>query len=195
MSVTGIGVPFFYPYQGQIDARSPAGMWGALASATGDASGGTASVQVQFAVAAVATPSDIGYSLDTLSITKGTGTLDLARMSFPNFRLPGRAAANVNPQYHLPMVVSAGQQELERMLENLPLFMGVPAGGVDVSLQVLFVANTNTASYTVRASGRYWLAEAVRLGAGPQSGGLVAPLYPPPGGQGFYDRMRAGLKI
>jgi len=194
MSVVGVTPATFFPVNGQPDPRLPLGRWSGNGTIVGDGSAGSAAARLIFA-GATAINSPV-FSLDFLMGFRDDQGVDttvlfeaLGFSYLPNVVLASLA-------FPVPLINSAGGARVDTSQIQFPMFLGTRQVGTSnpTAVELLFDTNTNLANYSIQANGHYWSLDSLQLPGGPlRPENVQAPTSPIPGGQSYYDRLRAGI--
>ena len=193
MSVEGIDVAKFFPISGQADPRLPLGRWAGSGSVVGDGGGGTAEPRLILAGANAVI--GLVFSVDYVSGSRSDAGVDTTA-------LVQILASSFDPEvvlttwgFPVDLVAMGGASYVDAAKIQFPLYMGTRrrSSSDPTAVTVFFPTNTNLITYAVQAHGHYWSFDSLRLPGGPLRPEVAArEIQAVPGGQSYYDRLRAG---
>lgn len=180
---------------GNMDPRMPAGRWFQEGTATGDVSGGTVAITLEF-FAASAPPNTFAFSIDQLQTeVQGVIAGDL-EITFSGFALGVGAPSLTNRSWGVAQLAFARTIPLSRDLPRLPQFLGYRADGAQALVRGVWETNTDTFVYFITASGEFWLQEAgFYIGAQQPAGSPAFEASRPVEAQGAMVEVRAGRPV
>jgi len=197
VAVTSTASIGYMPFGAPDDYRLPLGLWFCAMTVTGDSSGGTAILRAQFYPALLASLGS-WHNLESLNFSvSGTPAAETPDFRTDGWSLSFEGGGNFNAiSYGLPTQATPARV-MNFAAAPLPLTLGrrgVQAGSSPTELIITWSTNTNGNLYIAQAAGHYWSSESLQLSGGPQNPGVAMDALPqPPGGRGFYQRLRAGM--
>lgn len=193
MAVVGVSVAKYFPFAGQPDPRLPLGRWGGLGTVAGDGSGGTA--KARLIIAGSGSVYGPAFSIDLIAGYRGdTGVESTALLQILGSSFDEEVVLT-NWQWSVPLVAGGALDRIDTSFLQFPFFIGTRRRGAGdpTCVELHFQTNTNAVTYAVSAHGLYWARESLRLPGGPlRPEQAQVPIPAVPGGQSYYDRLRAG---
>lgn len=157
-------------YNGYLDPRYPLGTWFARGDVTGDATAGSAVVDLVFTNALAPILNSNMYSVEQLSLFDTENVATTYRMDAINFEGPTAGFPLIH-RYALRLVgedVGTGGVLLGESLAMLPMFLGAQSQQGTTSALSVRRLNTDTIVTTFEAEGYYWSPRSVLVDGGPQ---------------------------
>jgi len=169
MSVVGAVPIEFRRFSGYLDPRYPLGQWFGVSVIEGDATGGTASVTIDFVASTQVSRATVLYNLEELSISREVQGSAFMRFLALNFSRPTSFAAR--HQYSLDIrqdAVGGGSAMDPKEAAFLPLFLGTQRD-IGTTVQIAIIdGNSDGNTITMEAWGYYWSPRSVLIDGGPQ---------------------------
>jgi hypothetical protein len=152
VSVTGTGHLDYRPWRGFDEPQLPTQWWVAFGDVTGDSSGGSRLIVLNFHIAGNALNSR-SYSLETFNSIDGENTAKPVQVNFTSF--DGVGGFNHSPNLNIPQTVGEALAVTDRSL-NLQAWIGQPSNYLVSSQLRVVVANANSAYFAFVAGGYVW---------------------------------------
>jgi len=165
MSVTAVGIIERREWGGLEDPRMPIGTWFSAGGVAGDASGGVATVTMQFQLFSAQAVSGDQFSLEQMTINNSGGVAENASVQMLNMG-DGEQGWAVRLVVTLtPLLIAALPADIAALKG---IFLGGQAAqGADASLRTT-VTNTLNAALFVTAEGYIWGSRARSVLGGPR---------------------------
>ncbi len=166
MSVLAAQPVEFQRFSGWSDPRYPEGYWWGSVTGTGDGTGGSNNLAINFTQPAGSRSSKM-FDLEQLAIHSGDTTALVGRLELANSEGPSNAGLRGILAVELQAFVD-GSGLSGRDLTFLPLFLGSERSAALAFSLAFVIVNVDTEVVTLEAQGYWWGARSVLVPGGPQ---------------------------
>jgi len=178
VSVLGEGTIRARPYAGFEAPGLPTGVWAALVTVTGDATGGVRTALINFSIQGTIGGGNL-FSLEQLSIADGANVSKLVQCEFVNMDGLAPTGAPFRNEFLYQLTLGPAASRAVRspsQVSPLPIFAGIPRKGFSGSFSTVAV-NVDAEVLQVEAQGYVWAPRSLNTDGGlrrPPSG-LFSP--------------------